>query len=94
MPFDKGKSGNPAGRQPGVSNRTTRQMREAARTAIAPEELCQLWATWAREGNMKASQLLAMYGYGLPQPGGDVDRMDDLEADGLVAVRVVANELP
>lgn len=81
MPFEKGQSGNPAGRRAGKANGTTKQFRQAARDAIDCNELCQLWATWAREGNMTAAKLLAVYGYGMPQAGGDVEHQDWLDAN-------------
>jgi acyl-CoA-binding protein len=68
MAFQKGKSGNPAGKKPGTVNKVTRDIREFARECLeSPDYVRRL------KGRLEAGKaphmetLLAHYAYGKPK---------------------------
>jgi hypothetical protein len=73
MPFVKGKSGNPAGRA-----KVVEEFRDRARKA-ADEHVISAWISEVEsmgDSWLKASELLAAYGYGRPTQGVELTGKD------------------
>jgi len=77
MAFQKGKSGNPEGRPKGSPNRTTKELRQLIREVVDWEDFFCTLASQAKEGNLQASKLILLYGYGVPKDMSDIEGYED-----------------